>query len=82
MLLRRVEHALAPVPEPHASRGEQSEEQQRQRHEDRGGDQQDNERHNEHPPSVVESPVECQPFASGVRITEHSDFHFGGARLF
>jgi hypothetical protein len=32
MLLRRVEHALAPVAKPRTSRGEQGEEQQRQRH--------------------------------------------------
>lgn len=52
-MLPRVEHALASVSAEGASGDGERDDQQRQRHKYRGGDQQDDERHDEHSDRVV-----------------------------
>jgi len=77
----RVERAFALVSAPCSSGGREREGEQREWQEDRGGDQQDDERHDEHSARVVEPAMEGQPFAACVRVAEHAHFDFGGARV-
>src|ERR1035437_1490499 len=77
----RVEYAFALVSAPRSSGGRERDGQQRERQEYRGGDQQDDERHDEHSARVVEPAMEGQSFASCVRVAEHGHFDFGGARV-
>ena len=56
----------------------EDEKQERQRHEDRSGDQQHGERDNEHSSCVMNAVVEREPFAPVRRPPDDGHFDFGG----